>query len=283
MYIEYKSYAKLNLYLKVLGYIDQLKLHKLSMINTEIDFFDYIIMELAYPGKGIIDINMTPDFSINKEDNLIFKAVKAFIDRSGLQFDAFIKVKKYIPPGSGLGGGSSNASYTLLALNKVFNKFNTFELMEIAFSIGCDAPFFIYGGLCKVEGSGEIVEMIDIPDFNDLTFVVVIPSFSLSTKEVYAKFDSIPRINNKVVTTSKLPIHNDLYEAAKLINPLIEKIICRLREMNPLFASMTGSGSACFAGFKDLDMAIKAQTILKREYEKVILARPKLSRNTTTG
>ncbi len=279
MYIEYKSFAKLNLYLKVLGYIDELKLHKLSMINMEIDFSDEIIMELAYPGRGIIDIDMNPDFSINKEDNLIFKAVKAFIDRSGLFFDAFFKVKKNIPPGSGLGGGSSNASYTLLALNKVFNKFSTSELKEIASSIGSDAPFFIYGGLCKVEGSGEIIEMIDIPEFNDFTFIVVIPPFSLSTKEVYEKFDSIPQINNEI-PTSKLPIQNDLYNAARLINPEIEKIISRLKEMDPLFTSMTGSGSACFAGFKDQDKAIKAQTTLKREYEKVVLVRPKLSRNT---
>lgn len=279
MYIEYKSFAKLNMYLKVLGYIDELKLHKLSMINIEIDFSDEIIMELAYPGKGIIDINMYPDFSINREDNLIFKAVRAFINRSGFQFDAFIKVKKNIPPGSGLGGGSSNASYTLLALNKIFNKFNTSELKEIASSIGSDAPFFIYGGLCKVEGSGEIIEMIDIPEFNDFTFIVVIPPFSLSTREVYEKFDSIPQINDEI-PTSKLPIQNDLYNAARLINPEIEKIISRLKEMDPLFTSMTGSGSACFAGFKDQDKAIKAQTTLKREYEKVILARPKLSRNT---
>lgn len=279
MYIEYKSFAKLNLYLKVLGYIDELKLHKLSMINMEIDFSDEIIMELAYPGRGIIDIDMNPDFSINKEDNLIFKAVKAFIDRSGLFFDAFFKVKKNIPPGSGLGGGSSNASYTLLALNKVFNKFSTSELKEIASSIGSDAPFFIYGGLCKVEGSGEIIEMIDIPEFNDFTFIVVIPPFSLSTKEVYEKFDSIPQINNEI-PTSKLPIQNDLYNAARLINPEIEKIISRLKEMDPLFTSMTGSGSACFAGFKDQNKAIKAQTTLKREYEKVVLVRPKLSRNT---
>jgi 4-diphosphocytidyl-2-C-methyl-D-erythritol kinase len=279
VYIEYKSYAKLNMYLKVLGYVDELKLHKLSMINTEIDFSDEIIMELAYPGRGIVDIYMNPDFSIKKEDNLIFKAVKTFIDRSGLLFDAFIKVKKNIPPGSGLGGGSSNASYTLLALNKIFNKFNTSELKEIASSIGSDAPFFIYGGLCKVEGSGEIVEMIDIPDFNDFTFVVVIPPFSLSTREVYEKFDSIPQINDEI-PTSKLSIQNDLYNAARIINPEIEKIISRLKEMDPLFTSMTGSGSVCFAGFKDQDKAIKAHTTLKREYEKVILARPKLSRNT---
>ena len=163
-------------------------------------------------------------------------------------------------------------------MNKVFNKFSTFELKEIASSIGSDAPFFIYGGLCKVEGSGEIIEMIDIPEFNDFTFIVVIPPFSLSTKEVYEKFDSIPQINNEI-PTSKLPIQNDLYNAARLINPEIEKIISRLKEMDPLFTSMTGSGSACFAGFKDQNKAIKAQTTLKREYEKVVLARPKLSRN----
>lgn len=277
--LKYKSFAKLNLYLKVLGYDKKSKLHKLSMINTEITLCDNIYLELVYPGSGLVEIDMMPDFSIQKENNLIFKAVKAFIDESKLLFDAIFKVEKNIPQGSGLGGGSSNASYTLLTLNNVFKQFSIGKLEKIAFSIGSDAPFFIYGGLCEVKGSGEIVKPIDIPNFENYIFVIIKPSFSLSTKKVYEKYDSIQHGVSEENISFILPIHNDLYEASRLINPEIEKIVSLFKETKATFSSMTGSGSSCFAGFQDENTALSAYSMLKGKYKNVFLAKPKLSRN----
>jgi len=283
--LEYKSFGKLNLYLKVLSYDEERRLHKLSMINTEITLSDEIYLELDYPGKGLIKIDMIPGFEILKENNLIFKAVKLFMRESRILFNTSFKVKKNIPPGSGLGGGSSNASYTLLTLNKMFRKFSSSELKKLASLIGCDVAFFIHGGLCKAKGFGEIVEPLYVPDFKGYTFIVIIPPFSLSTKEVYEKYDILreekllPPINEDILLDGTFPIRNDLYEPARLIRSGIEEIIYDLKKVDPVFSSMTGSGSGCFSIFKDYDKAFNAYSMFKKKYEKTYLLKPKLSKN----
>jgi 4-diphosphocytidyl-2-C-methyl-D-erythritol kinase len=282
MKIAYKSFGKLNLLLKVLGFDRIHKLHKLSMVNTEIEIYDEIELELVCPGNGLIEIDMKPDSCTALKDNLIFKASIAYMEMSEFLFDAYFKVKKNIPIKSGLGGGSSNASYTLLELNRIFKKFSPKELMNIAFTIGCDLPFFIQGGLCRVEGFGEIIEPLNLPDFKNYTFVVVIPSFPLSTKEVYEKYDEI---SHNIIQTDfstfieNIPIQNDLIYAAEQIEPQLKELILDLKKYNPVASSMTGSGSGCFAIFHEFEKAKALYEKIKEKYEKTFLARPKLKEN----
>lgn len=282
MKVNYKSFGKLNIFLKVIEYCKDLKMHKLSMINTEINLYDEIVLDITYPGDGYITIDMKPDYKVALRDNLIYKASKLYMERSNFFFDANFKVKKNIPLGSGLGGGSSNASYTLLTLNKIFNKLNLEEIINIAFSLGSDLPFFIKGGLCRVESFGEVVEMISINKYDELIFLVIIPSFSLSTKEVYEKFDEIS--NNIMQDKSPpsilgLPLHNDLIYATEQIEPRIKEVILDLKILNPIAFSMTGSGSGCFAVFDNYNETKVLYKKIRKKYDKTFLVKPKLERN----
>jgi 4-diphosphocytidyl-2-C-methyl-D-erythritol kinase len=277
----YKSYGKLNLHLKVLN--KESNMHFLEMLNTEISLFDEINGELTYPGKGNISIDLNSNLNIDIQDNLIYKAVKAYLNESKLSFDISFNVKKNILTGSGLGGGSSNAAYTLLYLNSVFNCFNKAKLTNIGFSIGSDIPFFIKGGLNKVTGFGETLEPIEYP-IEKYSFVLLIPDFALSTKLVYDTYDQLvesSEIKKELETSINLfPLRNDLFISAKKINPLMEDVIYDLKATNPLDASMTGSGSGCFAIYKSMNDSEEAYIKLKNKFKNVYIVTPKLNRNS---
>ena len=99
-----------------------------------------------------------------------------------------IKVKKNIPIGSGLGGGSSNAAYTLKMLNKIYSlNIKNSSLEKIGGKIGGDVPFFINGGIKKISGIGNIIENINSDSIKDKIFLLVFPNFSISTTWAYEK------------------------------------------------------------------------------------------------
>ena len=100
---------------------------------------------------------------LNFEDNLVTKAFKLLSRKFNLNFGLNVQLKKNIPLSSGLGGGSSNAAVTLLAMNKLFNlHMSKNELLSDAASLGSDVPFFLYGKSAHVTGRGEIVSEINL-------------------------------------------------------------------------------------------------------------------------
>ena len=278
---SFKSYGKLNLFLRIIGRKDNL--HLLEMINTEITLSDEISGEIEYPGSGIIEIRMSPDYNLKNIDNLVYKTSKLYMEKSNIKFDISFYIKKIIPPGSGLAGGSSNSAYTLLFLNSVFNKFSIEELIDIGFNIGSDVPFFLIGGLCKVSGFGEKVTPAENKYIGESYFLVIIPDFALSTKKVYEAYDLSMNANKDNIRDFEdfdlFPLKNDLYRPAKTINPEIEELLEDLSNTNPQGYSMTGSGSGCYAIYKNKIEVEKAFNNLKNKYKKIFIVFPKLNRN----
>jgi len=276
---HFNSFAKLNLQLIVQGFRNEY--HLLRMINTEIDLPDKIRGEFDLDvKKGKIIVETIPDLKIPMTKNLVYKALKAYFDL--IEFTPYFKItiKKSIPTGTGLGGGSSNAAYTILFLHSLFPVMAPANLIEFGASIGADVPFFIKGGVSQVLGKGNILKPFKV-NLKKYHFVLVIPKFRLSTTDVYHEFDrlKLPFDTSSIEVNEWMPLRNDLYVPAQNLEPQLSKVIMDIRKTRPIDVSMTGSGSACFGIFDNLLSAQSACTILRGKYSKVLLAHAKETKN----
>ena len=185
-YKDIKSYAKINIGLKILDLLPD-GYHSVSTIMQEIDFHDLITikpietLEIKITCKGPIEV---PQDS----SNLCVQATQLIFNHYKCTHGIHIILKKNIPVGAGLGGGSSNAACILYTLNKLFNlKINEFDLHQLAFKLGCDVPFFINGGTQLSEGKGEKLSPLSF-NFNNYYILLILPKISISTKWAYSFF-----------------------------------------------------------------------------------------------
>mgnify|MGYP003323551683 CR=1 FL=1 len=205
--ITFKSHAKVNIGLRVL---DQRKdgYHNIHTIFQEIAFHDTITFSQTDNGCELSsnDENFPTDSS-----NTCIKAYVAvkvhYPNVAGIK----IHVKKEIPQGSGLGGGSSNSASTLKGMNELYGLgLSNDELIELSLQVGADVPFFIHGGTQLGEGIGEQLTQLDI----DLpqSILVIIPGIHISTKWAYS------RLRKKLETRGKAPNFAGLIERLSLIH-----------------------------------------------------------------
>ena len=185
MKIALKSPAKVNLFLEIKnkrkdGY------HNLESIMQTISLYDELSFEDT--DKGIL-LTCDNKSLLCDKTNLVYKAVLAIkthfnINNRGIK----VYLQKKIPQGAGLGGGSSNAATTILALVKLWNiKTTQKELECIAVKLGADVPFFLTGDTCLCEGIGEIVT--PLKSISNLDMVLVNPGFGVSTIDAYKKIN----------------------------------------------------------------------------------------------
>ena len=155
-----KSPAKINLHLEIIGKRED-GYHELAMIMQNIDLSDYIEFENNQIGEIKLKSD-SKDLSLD-EDNLIIKAANYIKEVSNnKKLGANIFLKKNIPIGAGLAGGSSNAAATLIGLNKLWNlNLDQNTLFLLASTLGSDIPFFINGGIQLCFGRGEILEKLE--------------------------------------------------------------------------------------------------------------------------
>lgn len=209
------------------------------------------------------------------ENNLIAKAGHAFHNRTGLLETSLVqvRVKKQIPIGAGLAGGSSNAAAMLVALNDIFDSpLSETELHAIGTTIGADVPFLIKGGTQLGKGKGEILEAVTVAE--PLHFVVVKPrQLAVSTPSVFAAYDIWNserkdnwRPNFDYLRVSKFLANGDFEGAAKNFGNVFEPIVFemhpalfsikqKLLELGAWTAQLSGSGPSIFAVFADVEMA----------------------------
>ena len=177
-----KCPAKVNLSLDVIkkrtdGY------HDLQMIMHSIRLFDTLTLT-AYPSaSNEITLSTNLGFLPVDDKNLCAKAARIFLEETKLFAKVNIELKKRIPVGAGLGGGSSDAAGTLLALNPLMGEpLSKERLASLSKSVGADVPFFIYGGCMLAEGIGEI--LTPLPTLKDKTFVIAKPNPLLSSNHL---------------------------------------------------------------------------------------------------
>lgn len=251
--ISLKAPAKVNLYLKVLGKRPD-GFHEIESLMQAVDLYDIITLEKS----DVVELTCDDPNIPNGDSNLAVKAALAFRDRfyfPGVKID----LKKNIPHGAGLGGGSSDAAFVLRGLCKLFKIVpDPKEILEIAAAIGSDVPFFLGRGQALVRGRGENVETIRMP--TDYEIILLVPPMAISTADIYRKVRinltkksesillktriTISRFNNLVTQLS-----NDLEEAVTCDYPELIELKEILRGAGAIAALMTGSGSAFFGIF----------------------------------
>lgn len=254
-----KAPAKINLYLEILnkrqdGY------HNIESIMHTVSLFD--ILELEQIEENKIDLVCLNVNLSNDKNNLVYKAAMKFKEKYNIDKGIKIKLTKNIPMGAGLGGGSSDAAATLLALNKIWNVNDSVENLEkLGAKIGADVPFFITGGTAKISGIGDVVEKIN-SNLN-YNFILVKPNFGVSTVHAYSKI-KFPLTNpQKINTIITSVIENTLsFEVAKVLffnrfeefvfdeYPEIKQIKETLNELGCV-SLMSGSGATVFGLLKD--------------------------------
>ena len=271
-----KSPAKINLHLEIIGKRED-GFHELAMIMQNIDLSDYL--ELKINNEGLIKLESDCNDLSLSSDNLIVKTANLLRKVTNIKFGVNIFLRKNIPIGAGLAGGSSNAAATLIGLNKLWNlKLNQKKLCSLASMLGSDIPFFLNGGTQLCFGRGEILEELDLK----LEYGVLLlknPNLSVSTAETYKKYsnrfchqyfasketiqmirqnlrDNVLKILN--FDYQHLTIKNDLQLVVENENDSVKEALYLLSKLkNCLTFSMSGSGPTCFAIFKDIDTAKK--------------------------
>ena len=270
-----KSPAKINLHLEIIGKRED-GYHELAMIMQNIDLSDYIEFENNQIGKIKLKSD-SKDLSLD-EDNLIIKAANYIKNISkNKELGANIFLKKNIPIGAGLAGGSSNAAATLVGLNKLWDLALDYEtIFLLSAKLGSDVPFFIEGGCQFCFGRGEILEKYS-SNFDFGVILLKNPNISISTVDTYKKYsqefcpkyftetDKTNKIRNDLkvkgfhnfkLSEQRINVKNDLQVIVERENNSVKKALYLLSNLqNCLSFSMSGSGPTCFALFKDINIA----------------------------
>lgn len=234
--------AKLNLFLHITGRRDD-GYHELQTCFQLLDYADQLEFKVENEATISLESNLN---TVAAEDNLIIKAATLLQQYSQTKNGAAIKLNKILPLGAGLGGGSSDAATTLLALNSLWNcGLNTDELALLGLKLGADVPVFIRGYSGWAEGIGEKLTTITLPE---QWFLVISPDCEVSTKQIFCH-EQLTR-NSSTITIPAFPFSgtkNDCEAVAVKLYPEIGAALNWLNDYAP--ARMTGTGSSIFASF----------------------------------
>lgn len=246
-----------------------------------IDLYDELSIEKT-KNKNTIEVDCKP-LKIPYKNNLVYKAAEAFLKSAEIRDGVKIVLKKNIPEGAGLGGGSSDAAYVLMGLNYIFNKpLNKSQLFKLASEIGSDVPFFLHGGFALAKGRGE--KLVPYGFYPSLWAVLVKPSVHSSTKWAYESFDRKRKNKltsnigyNKIIqnikegdakkVSGKLG-YNDFEDVISQKFPVIPMIKKELTKAGALAVGMTGSGSTMYGIEFSKEKAMKIYRALKKNPEK---------------
>ncbi len=240
--------AKLNLFLHVIGRLAN-GYHALQTLFQFTDFAD--LMEFTVRRDGILRIS--PDLpGIPPQENIIIRAAAALRERSGCEFGASITLEKRIPVGGGLGGGSSDAATTLVALNCLWRLgYPPDVLAEIGLEIGADVPVFVYGNTAWGEGVGDkLTPVSTVPCW----YLIIDPGCPVATVEIFSAPDltrNTPAITIRDFLASGG--HNDCEPVVRRRYPQVARALDWLGRYAD--ARLTGTGSCIFAGFDDREQA----------------------------
>lgn len=231
--ISIKSPAKLNLYLKIISKLPN-NYHEIDSRFQLIDIYD----DLSFLNTKSSKISVKcSDTSIKEKDNIVYKtAIEMQELNNGGGID--ICIKKVIPSGAGLGGGSSDAASTIIMLNKLWNMSLCLEqMLDIGRRIGADVPFFINGKNADVSGAGDIIQQIDSDISN---YIVIDPLIFNSTKSMFAKYSITDSHGNNVSSYQQNSFWSIFLDANKQVKKFYTENIKKYE------ICLSGSGSAMF-------------------------------------
>jgi len=248
--------AKINLVLEVLGKDNDY--HRISSIVQSIDLCDVLNFQLDE------EVCFECDVPSLKRDNLITRAVTLLKESTKCSLGARIELRKHIPWGVGLGGGSSDAAATLLALNELWElRLSLPELVQLASELGSDVPFFIHKGTALVEGKGE--KVAPLPSLPSIYFVLLVPplpKISGKTKQMYGKLNAAHYTEGRFIQQAlsylkqgKAIDHSLMFNVFEMVAfdffPGLDKYRKTLEEAGAPGVYLAGSGPCLFTFFSE--------------------------------
>ena len=244
--------AKINLSLKILGLRND-GFHELDTVIAPISLYDEIRIDKGRLGNGI-EFRCDDPSVPQGDDNLAVRAAKAFFATTKIEPAVSIELKKKIPHGAGLGGGSSDAASALLALNDLFEtKLSREALAEMAEPLGSDVPFFLFQSEAVCKGHGEMVAPVKLQ--RQFSILLMKPAFAVSTAWAYSHWQysrELPGIRYEAQEFADQTFVNDLER------PVFEKFVFLAQLKMWLLSQsevgaglMSGSGSTMFAVMRE--------------------------------
>lgn len=256
--LRFPSPAKLNLFLYINGKLPN-GYHELQTLFQFLDFGDWLEMSIREEDNQIL---LTPEIpNLKTEDNLIYRAAKLLQEKANIQFGANIHLDKILPMGGGVGGGSSNAATTLVALNYLWQaNLSIDKLAKLGLTLGADVPIFVHGHAAFAEGVGEKITYCEPAE---KWFVVLKPNDSISTAVIFQD-PNLPRNTPKKFLEQLLsePYVNDCEKVVINHYSNVEKALNWLLQYAP--ARLTGTGACVFAEF---DHEAEAQAVFRQKPE----------------
>ena len=264
-----RAHAKINLDLRIVGRRDD-GYHDLRTIFQSVALHDRLVFRRR-PGPFEIE-SAAADMPADRS-NLVWRAAQGLWSASGRNGDVrgvHVTVEKRIPSQAGLGGGSSDAAATLMALNELWrSRFDAGDLGRLGASLGADVPYFLLGGTALGLGRGET--LYPLPDVPSMGVLVVKPSFGVSTADAYRWYAGTARQPSRNVQALAVPwypgplvIANDLEAVVMRHHPELVAVRRALLQKGAEVALMSGSGSAIFGLFPTVERARAAAAGLTR-------------------
>ena len=244
--------AKINLFLHITGQRDD----SYHLLQTAFQFLDYgDVLQFGVHDNPSISLSTAID-GVDDEDNLIIRAARALQASANIQQGVNITIEKRLPIGGGLGGGSSNAATTLLALNQLWQcHLSKTELAQLGLTLGADVPIFIHGEAAWAEGVGEQLSPISPPE---PWYAVLVPNCHVSTAEVFSS-QELTR-DCEPITISRFLSgegRNICEDVVTKLYPQVSEALSWLGQYGK--ARMTGTGACIFASF---DSRAQAQQVI---------------------
>ncbi|MFQ5849836.1 MAG: 4-(cytidine 5'-diphospho)-2-C-methyl-D-erythritol kinase [Candidatus Binatia bacterium] len=264
--------AKVNLYLRVVGKRDD-GYHLIDSLMVPVSLYDEIEITRPRKAKGVLMVTCDDSNVPAGRKNLVYKAGTLLLRQKGIRDPVRVHIRKRIPIGAGLGGGSSDAAAAMLGLNRFLRLgYHRGTILSLAAGVGADVPFFVYGCPARARGVGE--QLRPLPFFPKLWMVILYPGFAVSTRWIYRNLEiKLTKVNKN--TNLNLCLEDPSELARLLVNDLegvtIRRYPClaslkeRLVQEGAVGALMSGSGSSVFGIFAAEKGAKKAFRRLQRE------------------
>ncbi|HBE03255.1 MAG TPA: 4-(cytidine 5'-diphospho)-2-C-methyl-D-erythritol kinase [Spirochaetia bacterium] len=267
-----KTCAKVNIYLAAIcrrpdGF------HEIDTLVNTVSLFDIINIKTATDYKLTVRINSMLKNTINTEslihDNILNKIFYYFAEYYNISA-VRISLKKNIPVGAGLGGGSSNAAALIAGLNRLFALgLNADQLSAVGAKFGCDIPLFFYSGYLRCTGRGEIINRININKV--YYYILVYPGFMINTASAYQKLTTLTEDFNHCNFISGAAngtpvLYNCFQQKTAEHYPAVNEILEALKKHTE-YASLTGSGSTVYGLFSNKIRAHRAFSCIKRDFK----------------
>ncbi|MDQ7015474.1 MAG: 4-(cytidine 5'-diphospho)-2-C-methyl-D-erythritol kinase [Gammaproteobacteria bacterium] len=247
--------AKLNLFLHITG-VREDGYHQLQTLFQFLDYADSLDFSLRDDGQIV---RLTDFPGVAEEDDLVIRAAKLLARQSERSLGVGIALNKILPLGGGLGGGSSDAATTLVALNQLWGlRLTLNQLAELALQLGADVPVFVRGLAAWAEGVGEQLTPVEVAE---PWYLVVVPDCQVSTAEIFS---------NSQLTRDCSAIRIRAFLTGQTINvcqPVVKALYPRVAEAldwlsNHSVARLTGTGGCVFAAFEAREQAERIFSLL---------------------